>query len=161
MFRKWLRKYLGIEEYERIKENQKNLFKKVDELENNINTLRELVENLQKEMNEKIQKMEDNSLTKKDLEDIQNQIKTLNMLINGLINPIPPKNRGEDEIKPQSDEKGRIISILQERGEINITELLSHSGMGAKKFYKLINELKREGKIEIIKSGRMKIVKLR
>jgi len=161
MFRKWLRKYLGIEEYERIKENQENINKKIAELETNINTLRELVKNLQKEMNEKIQKIENNSLSKKDLEDIQNQIKTINTIINGLINPIPPKNNREEIQNSQDDEKGRIISILQERGEMNITELLSHSGMGAKKFYKLINELKKEKKIEIIKSGRMKIVRLK
>jgi len=161
MFRKTLLKILGLEDYERIKENYENISKKVEDLENNLNSLRECMENIRNSIDNRIEKIERESITKEDLEDIRKQIETLNLLINGIIKIENKGKFGEASKIDEDEDKNKILKVLYERGELNITELLNSVDMGAKKFYRVLNELKKEKKVEIVKNGRAKIVRLR
>ncbi|WP_414739795.1 hypothetical protein ACPB8Q_07995 (plasmid) [Methanocaldococcus indicus] len=161
MLKKFLLKYLELDDYKRIKENQETIIKKLSEFEENIISLREHIEKLENDVNNKIKKLENDVLTRKDLEDIQKQVETLNLLINGIINTSKIENIKKEHNMEIDDDKEKILNILYEKNEVNITELLNSVDMGAKKFYKLIKELKKEGKIQIIKKGRLKIVKLK
>jgi len=137
------------------------LNKKLDNFENELNFIKKEIERIQLEFNNVINSNNNDYVSKKELNDIVNQLNTLSTLVNGLIINISHGNNLKESSNTVDDVKNRLLELLQSEKDYCITKLIEILEVDTRKFYTALNELKKEGRVEIVKKGRVKIVRLK
>ena len=168
MFRDFAWKLLGlkdkldkIEELENerkeIFENFKKINNRLNNFENELNFIKKEIERIQSEVNNIINSNNNDYVSKKELNDIVNQLNTLSTLVNGLVMNISDRNNLKESHATVDNVKDKLLELLQSKNEYYITKLIEVLEVDTRKFYNALNELKKEKKVEIVKKGRVKI----
>ena len=137
MIRERLRKWLGIEENaSKLADLKKELSLIRENLENQISQLRA---ELETQLKDKVEREELNELLFR-LDELEREVRVLEKYS-------LPKASIEG-ISQEEILKQKILDILSAREELSISELQSLSGVGWKKFYKVLKELEKEGRLK-------------
>ena len=172
MFRDFALKLLGLKDkldkIEELENERKEIFENFEKInnrlnnfENELNFIKKEIERIQSEVNNIINSNNNDYVSKKELNDIVNQLNTLSTLVNGLVMNISDRNNLKESHATVDNVKDRLLELLQSERDYCITELIEILEVDTRKFYTVLNELKREKKVEIVKKGRAKIVRLR
>ncbi len=148
MIRERLRNWLGIEE------NASELVK----LKSELSLLRENLETQISQLREDIEASLAGKVEGEVVEELFFRIDELERELRVLEKYSLPRASVEG-ISQEEMLKQKILDVLSAREELTVSELQSLSGVGWKKFYKVLRELEREGKLKREKIKRKTIIK--
>jgi len=172
MFRDFVLKLLGLKDkldkIEELENERKEIFENFEKMnnrlnnfENELNFIKKEIENINQNLNNILKSNSNDYVKKEELKEITSQLNTLSTIVNGIITNISDRNNLKESHATVDNVKDRLLELLKSERDYCITELIEILEVDTRKFYNALNELKKEGRVEIVKKGRAKIMRLK